>query len=63
MFLSFRKKRNKVHIQFQKNLKGRPFHYQKCVEKKLLRTLEIHYKIFDNSHLIFRKREKGKINE
>ena len=30
---------------------------------KLLRTLKIHYKIFDNSHLKFGKKKKTKIEK
>ena len=59
------KKQNAFLCKFQRNLKGPPCLSQKCVDQdqNFLRTLEIQYKIFDNSHLKFRKREKAKIKK
>ena len=59
-----------ISVQISKKFKGFAISSSKMcrskifvTQKKLPRILEIHYKIFDNSHLKFGKREKAKIEK
>ena len=70
MFLSFRKNKETkcISVQISKKFKRAAVSLSKMCRSKIfvtqqnfLRTLEIHYKIFDNSHLKFGKKEKAKI--
>ena len=72
MFLSFRKNKETkcISVQISKKFKRIAVHCQKYVDKKYLwrsrnywGTLEIHYIIFNNSHLKFGKMEKAKIEK
>ena len=72
MFLSFRKNKETkyISVQISKKFKRIPVSFLKMcrskifvTQQKLLRTLEIHYKIFHNSHLKFGKKEKAKIEK
>ena len=71
MFLSFRKNKETkcISLQISKKFKRPQFLCQNAYIKNIcevvdfLRTLEIHYKIFDNSHLKFVKQEKTKIKK
>ena len=71
MFLSFRKNKETkcIPVQISKKFKRATVSLSKmcrlkiCDVLELIRTLEIHYKIFDNSHLKFGKREKEKIKK
>ena len=67
MFHSFRKQRNQMHFSANlKEIQKGHFLSKMCRSKtslkqqNVLRTLEIHYKIFDNSHLKIEKKEKTK---
>ena len=70
MFLSFRKNKETkcISVQISKKFKRAAVSLSKMCRSKIfvtqqnfLRTLEIHYKIFDNSHLKSGKMEKAKI--
>ena len=72
MFLSFRKNKETkcISVQISKKFKRPAVSLSKMCRLKIfvtyqnfLRTLEIHYKIFGNSHLKFGKREKAKIKK
>ena len=72
MFLSFRKNKEtkRISVQISKTFKRAVVSLSKMCRSKIfvtqqdfLRTLEIHYKIFDNSHLKFVKQEKTKIKK
>ena len=69
MFLSFRKNKETkcISLQISKKFKRAVVSFSKKCRSKIfvtqcnfLRTLEMHYKIFDNSHLELEKREKLK---
>ena len=69
MFLSFRKNKETkcTSVQTSKKFKKAAVSLSKMCRSKIfvtqqnfLRTLEIHYQVFDNSHLKFGKREKAK---
>ena len=70
MFLSFRKNKETkcIPVQISKKFKRVTVSFSKMcrskmfvMKQKLLRTLEIHYKIFDNSHLKLEKRKRQKL--
>ena len=70
MFHSFRKNKETkcISVQISKQFKRAAVSLSKMCSSKIfvtlynfLRTLETHYKIFDNSHLKFGKMEKTKI--
>ena len=72
MFLLFRKNKETICISVQiskKTKRAIVLLSKTCRSKifvrllKLVRAIEIHYKIFDNSHLKFRKSEKAKIKK
>ena len=72
MFHSFKKDKETkcISVQISKKFKRAAVSFSKmCRSKKFvtqqnfLRTLEIHYKISDNSHLKFGKRETAKIKK
>ena len=63
MFLSFSKyKETKyISVQIQQKFERHVDSLSKMTYQNFLRTLETHYKIFDNGHLKFGKRGKTKI--
>ena len=72
MSLSFRKNKETkcISVQISKKFKRAAVFLSKMCRLKIFvtyqsfrRTLEIHYKIFDNRHLKFGKREKIKIKK
>ena len=72
MFLSFRKNKETkcISVQISKKFKRPAVSLSKMCRLKIfvtyqnfLRTLDIHYKTFDNSHLKFRKKVKAKIKK